>query len=97
MHNAVNQATALELDWFTRLVAEVMGEQEALLALAAAVAQLDVAVAGASLAEEWHYCRPEIRPENSEDAVFEINEGRHPVVEQMLASAQDDGFVVNGC
>ena len=113
MHNAVNQATALELDWFTRLVGEVMDEQAALLALAAAAAQLDVAAAGASLAEEWRYCRPEIRTAIGDDAnddanddagddaggiaVFDICEGRHPVVEQMLASAQEDGFVVNDC
>ena len=97
MLNAVNQATAVELEWFARLVDEVLGAQEALLALAHAAAQLDVAVAGAQLAEEWRYCRPEIRSENDAEAVFEISEGRHPVVEQMLASAQEDGFVVNDC
>ena len=96
MLNAVNQATAVELEWFARLVDEVLGAQEALLALAHAAAQLDVAVAGAQLAEEWRYCRPEI-DDASEDAVFDIEEGRHPVVEQMLASAQEDGFVVNDC
>ena len=108
MLNAVNQATAVELEWFARLVDEVLGAQEALLALAHAAAQLDVAVAGAQLAEEWRYCRPEIRTETDDenddtgtgagtDAVFEICEGRHPVVEQMLASAHEDGFVVNDC
>ena len=97
MLNAVNQATAVELEWFARLVDEVLGAQEALLALAHAAAQLDVAVAGAQLAEEWRYCRPEIRTETDAGAVFEICEGRHPVVEQMLASAHEDGFVVNDC
>ena len=109
MLNAVNQATAVELEWFARLVDEVLAEQEALLALAHAAAQLDVAVGGAQLAEEWRYCRPEIRSENDDendadagidagtDAVFDISEGRHPVVEQMLASAHEDGFVVNDC
>ena len=105
MLNAVNQATAVELEWFARLVDEVLGTQEALLALAHAAAQLDVAVAGAQLAAEWRYCRPEIRSAIGDDAgddagtgtVFEICEGRHPVVEQMLASAQEDGFVVNDC
>ena len=100
MLNAVNQATAVELEWFARLVDEVLAEQEALLALAHAAAQLDVAVGGAQLAEEWRYCRPEIRSENDDagiDAVFDIEEGRHPVVEQMLASAHEDGFVVNDC
>ena len=105
MLNAVNQATAVEMEWFARLVDEVLAEQEALLALAHAAAQLDVAVGGAQLAEEWRYCRPEIRTESGDDtgtgagtdAVFEIEEGRHPVVEQMLASAHEDGFVVNDC
>ena len=96
MLNAVNQATAVELEWFARLVDEVLAEQASLLALAHAAAQLDVAVAGAQLADEWRYCRPEI-DDASEDAVFEISEGRHPVVEQMLASAQEEGFVVNDC
>ena len=100
MLNAVNQATAVELEWFARLVDEVLAEQEALLALAHAAAQLDVAVGGAQLAEEWRYCRPEIRSETddeNDDVVFEICEGRHPVVEQMLASAHEEGFVVNDC
>ena len=97
MLNAVNQATAVELEWFARLVDEVLAEQEALLALAHAAAQLDVAVAGAQLAAEWRYCRPEIRTETDAGAVFDIEEGRHAVVEQMLASAHEEGFVVNDC
>ena len=93
MAKAADQATALELEWFARLVDEVMACQDQLLAMADAAAQLDVAAAIARLAETWRYCRPDIR----EDTIFEITEGRHPVVEQMLASAQDHPFVVNSC
>jgi len=36
----------------------------------------------ADLARDWDYCRPVL----DESEVIEIQEGRHPVVEQMLKS-----------
>lgn len=93
MSKAADQAVALELNWFDHLVEQVMAEQDSILAVAAAAAQLDVATAMARLAETWRYCRPDMR----EDINTHIVDGRHPVVEQMLASAQDHPFVVNTC
>ena len=93
MAKAADQAIALELEWFAKLVDQVMACQDQLLAMADAAAQLDVATAMARLSETWRYCRPDIR----EDTGLDITEGRHPVVEQMLASAQDHPFVVNSC
>ncbi len=93
MSKAADQAVALELKWFDHLVEQVMAEQDSILAVAAAAAQLDVATAMARLAETWRYCRPDMR----EDINTHIVDGRHPVVEQMLAAAQDHPFVVNSC
>ena len=93
MAKAADQATALELEWFAKLVDQVKACQDQLLAMADAAAQLDVATAIARLSETWRYCRPEIR----EDTDLDITKGRHPVVEQMLANAQDHPFVVNSC
>ena len=93
MSKAADQGVALELGWFERLVEQVMAEQDSIIAVANAAAQLDVATAMARLAETWRYCRPEMR----DDIGLHIVDGRHPVVEQMLATAQDHPFVVNSC
>jgi DNA mismatch repair ATPase MutS len=61
MSKAADQAVALELGCFDRLVEQVMAEQDSIIAVAHAAAQLDVATAMARLAETWRYCRPEMR------------------------------------
>jgi len=63
----------------------VLDESLALARTAAALAELDVLAGWAVLAREWDYCRPEL----DESDVFEIAEGRHPVVEQMLKSERN--------
>jgi DNA mismatch repair protein MutS len=55
---------------------------------AAALAQLDVLAAFAQTARLHDYCRPE----TAADGVIEIRDGRHPVLEQMLAGER---FVPN--
>ena len=93
MSKAADQAVGLELNWFNHLVELVIAEQDHILKAAHAAAQLDVAAAMARLAETWRYCRPEMR----DDISLNIIDGRHPVVEQMLATAQEHPFVVNSC
>jgi DNA mismatch repair protein MutS len=61
--------------------------------LADALAELDVVAGLAQLAMEENYCRPKI--DNSQ--AFNIDKGRHPVVEMMLAKQGQNAFVANDC
>jgi DNA mismatch repair protein MutS len=80
--HAEENALARELELFNQLVAAVLDDSIALAKTAEALAELDVLAGWAILAREWDYCRPVL----DESDVLEINEGRHPVVEQMLKS-----------
>lgn len=91
---ASDKAKVCELEWFDKLAREVIHEGEAILALTEAVAELDVAVASASLARDWEYCRPNIKAKGTRLAIIG---GRHPVVEQNLASNKDAPFIRNDC
>ena len=65
---------------FQTLIARILEEAEALRTTANALAQLDVLIGWSVLAREWDYCKPIV--DNSEQLLIE--QGRHPVVEQML-------------
>ncbi|MDN2565299.1 DNA mismatch repair protein MutS [Aquibium sp. A9E412] len=91
--NAAERAVSIELAAFDRLVAECVGEAEALRAGAHALAVIDVAAALAALAEAERYCRPEV--DDSLD--FRVEGGRHPVVEQALRRQLAQPFVANDC
>lgn len=81
--HAEENALARELELFNQLVAAVLEESIALAKTADALAELDVLAGWALLAREWDYCQPTL----DDGEVLEIVEGRHPVVEQMLRSA----------
>ncbi|MBF0562943.1 MAG: DNA mismatch repair protein MutS, partial [Alphaproteobacteria bacterium] len=85
------RALALELELFEHLVGEVTGRAEELAATARALAKLDLAAALALLAVEKDYRRPIL----DRSMEFDIQGGRHPVVETALGSA--GGFVANDC
>ncbi len=91
--SAAERALALELEIFQRLVAEVLGQAEAIAHSARVLAALDVAAGLAELAVEQRWCRPRI----DDSTAFDIRGGRHPVVEAALAQAQEGGFVANDC
>ena len=93
LSEAGERALALELELFADLVAEVVGRAGPLGALARALAALDVACGLAALAAERRWCRPVI--DDSLD--FEIQGGRHPVVEAALEAAGGPAFVANDC
>ncbi len=89
---AAERALALELEVFERLAATITAASAEIKDAAGALAMLDVATALATFAVERDYVRPEV--DNS--LAFAITGGRHPVVEQALAS--DGGpFVANDC
>ena len=88
---AADRASARERQIFIRIVAEVRNRLEPLAACAEALAQVDVAGSAAVLAESGQWSRPQI----SEDEQFQIEAGRHPVVERALSGKQS--FVANHC
>lgn len=85
-------ALEIETAIFARLRAMVLAETARLQQVADALAALDVTAALALLAVERNYVRPRI--DNS--LAFEIDGGRHPVVERMLEQ-QGQSFVANDC
>ena len=90
---AADKALAVELRLFEDLVGEVTSRAEPLARMAAALARLDVAAAGAELAAERRYCRPVV----DDSRAFHIEGGRHPVVEAALEASQESAFVANDC
>ena len=90
---AAERALALELEIFARLSQAVLGEQAALSAASAALAELDHHAGLAELAIEESYVRPKI----DDDLVFAVDEGRHPMVEQTLRRNDGVSFVGNDC
>jgi DNA mismatch repair protein MutS len=90
---AADRALAIERELFDSLADEAARNSDALLAIANAVAVLDVATALAELAASQRYVRPKV----DDSLAFEIRRGRHPVVETALAHAGSSSFVPNDC
>ncbi|MDQ6869291.1 MAG: DNA mismatch repair protein MutS [Pseudomonadota bacterium] len=90
--SAAEEALAREQTIFETLAALVLGSQTALKLLAAMIAAIDVAAALAELAEASDWTRPEV----DGSLAFEIEGGRHPVVEAALR-LQGQAFAGNGC
>lgn len=89
---AAERALGLELEIFEEFRAEIVGAAEEIAAAARAMARIDVAAALAELARDRRYVRPAI----DDTCTFEIEGGRHPVVEQALARS-GESFVANDC
>ena len=90
--SAGDRALQMELAIFERLAAQVMAAATLLEMVANALAEIDAATALAELAAEGSWVRPVV----DDSLHFEIEGGRHPVVEAALT--HDGGpFVPNGC
>ena len=90
--SAGDRAVQIELGIFAELAARVIQSASLLEMVANALAEIDAAAALAERAVESNWVRPEI----DESLSFEIEGGRHPVVE--AAILQDGGpFVPNDC
>ncbi len=75
---AEEKANALETDLFNRLRNRVAEQSRSLLQSARALAEVDVLAGLAHVASYERYVRPEL----VEEDVFEVESGRHPVVER---------------
>ena len=91
--NAADRALSIELAAFDALVAEAVAEAGNIRADAEALAVLDVSAAFALLSESENWCRPQV----DSSLAFEIEGGRHPVVEQALRRSGEGPFVANDC
>lgn len=76
---AEERAKQLEYQRFLEVRGEAAAHTEAIQQTAAAVAQLDVLAGFATVARLYHYSRPQV----SEQGRLFIEEGRHPVLEQL--------------
>jgi DNA mismatch repair protein MutS len=90
---AGDRAVAVELELFQTLVAEVLDRSGAIAGAARALAAFDVAASHAELAAERRYRRPAV----DGSLAFQIEGGRHPVVEAVLNQTHAGAFVANDC
>ena len=90
--NAGARALEIEKRIFAELRAAVLDRQAAIGEAARALADIDLAAAGAVLAVEERWVRPTVEAGRA----FAITAGRHPVVERAL-KRQGGSFVANDC
>ena len=88
--SAADKALTLELEIFADLAQRVIAQMETIKQAADALALIDVSAAFAELADDQSYVRPTI----TSGLDFEIENGRHPVVEAAL-KRQGETFVAN--
>lgn len=86
---AEEKAQALEYELFVQVREEVKREIQRLQKLARLVAQIDIIQSFAQVSEDYHYTRPQFHEETQD---VHIEEGRHPVVEQVM---EDHEYVPN--
>ncbi len=82
---AEDRIYALEQGIYAELVASVQKEIHNIQQSSAIVARIDTLAGFAELAVTNRYCRPEI----SEDLVLDIKQGRHPVIETLMAPGEE--------
>ncbi|MCF8473801.1 MAG: DNA mismatch repair protein MutS [Emcibacter sp.] len=90
---AADRALALEHEIYEELVGVVLNNWQAISLASQSIAQLDVASALAQLAAEKNYCRPKV----DDSLIFDIENGRHSVVEAALEKTHAEHFVSNDC
>jgi DNA mismatch repair protein MutS len=86
---AEEKMLALELELYAQLLAAIEPFIGSIQRNAALIAQLDCLLSFAKHAQRYHYHRPEV----VEEPVLEINDGRHPVIEQRLPPGE--AYVAN--
>ena len=85
---AEERSVKLEYELFQRVREEVLSQMARIQQSASALAQLDVLASFAETARLQNYVRPHV----ADEAVLQIRDGRHPVLEQQLV---EERFVPN--
>ncbi len=93
IRGAADKALAIELEIFDNLVKDIMLCADDIQRTAKSLGELDVGAALADLALEKHYCRPVV----DDSLEFEVENGRHPVVEYAIEREHNGSFVGNNC
>ncbi|WP_377193669.1 DNA mismatch repair protein MutS [Ruegeria meonggei] len=91
--NAGNLAMEIEKRLYQRLTGEILEHAARLNQAARGLAELDLTTALGDLARAENWCRPKVDTSRS----FDIQGGRHPVVEHALRQQGGDAFVANDC
>ena len=91
--DARSKSLNIELEIYESLVKNCLQRSEKLLSIFQGISSLDVATGFAELAHKWNYSRPEI----SNERIFNVVAGRHPVIEQILNKEKDASFISNNC
>jgi len=87
--NADERIKQMEYDLLVQLRERVADQTPCLMQTAESLATLDVLASLAELAAERNYCRPTL----SDEPILHVEEGRHPVLDQLLPPGT---FVPNG-
>ena len=87
------EALAIELQHFAELRAQVLARRVELTRMARALAEIDVAAGFAEVARSGAWTEPEV----DDGRAFDIEGGRHPVVESALRRVGGTGYVANDC
>jgi DNA mismatch repair protein MutS len=90
--SAAEEALAREQSIFDDLTSRVLQHKKPIERIAEALAVIDVAAALAENAARWDWSRPEV----DDSLGFEIEAGRHPVVEAALRKSGEP-FIANDC
>ncbi|WP_171098119.1 DNA mismatch repair protein MutS [Ruegeria sp. HKCCD7255] len=91
--NAGNLALEIEKRLYQRLSDEILSLAARLNQAARGLAELDLTTALADLARGENWCRPQVDASRA----FDIQGGRHPVVEHALRHQSGDTFIANDC
>ncbi|PIE08285.1 MAG: DNA mismatch repair protein MutS [Rhodobacterales bacterium] len=91
--NAGNRALEIEMRLYSTLKQAILDRAAALGDTARALAEIDVTAALAEIASAEDWTRPRIE----QSRAFEIEGGRHPVVERALRAQGGDPFIANDC
>ena len=91
--DARSKSLNIELEIYESLVKNCLQRSKKLLSIFQGLSSLDVAIGFAELAYKWNYSRPEI----SNERIFNVVAGRHPVIEQILNKEKDASFISNNC
>jgi DNA mismatch repair protein MutS len=91
--SAADKTLRLELELYDHLLQIILSQSDRLITTARALAQMDVVLSFAELAQKRRYVRPTI----DESMCFAIAGGRHPVVEHFLMQEHGTPFIGNDC
>ncbi|APX22704.1 MULTISPECIES: DNA mismatch repair protein MutS [Salipiger] len=91
--NAGNEALEIEKRLYSSLRDAILAEAPTLSETGLALSEFDLAIGLADLARAQDWCRPQV----DESRAFEIDGGRHPVVERALQAQGGGPFIANDC